>query len=185
MSGGPSSNPLVQQLQLALSGYGYNFYDDRNRARSDYLLVRQRASAALTSASASLKQMEADYRAEYVPVATRDNPYPPADALAKLKAVSRLRDRLGDLETQIRSMSVPTQDRVWWRFRQELPLLEALISHDYGLIRDAQALETFAQGIAASDWHERDIPAEASPLISALQATIRERQNFLHLQGPI
>ena len=185
MSGGPSKNPLVQQLQLALSGYGYNFYDDRNRARSDDLLVRQRASAALSSAAAGLKPLEADYRAEYVPAATRDNPYPPPDALAKLKAVVRLRERLGDLETQIRSMSVPTQDRVWWRFRQELPLLEALISHDYGLIRDAQALETFTAGLSAFDWHERDIPSEIAPLLGALQKTIRDRQEFLHLQGPV
>jgi len=185
MSGGPSNNPLVQQLQLVLSGYGYNFYDDRNRARSDDLLVRQRASAALSSAAAALKQLESDYRAEYVPPATRDNPYPPAEALAKLKAMPRLRDRLGDLETHIRSMSVPTQDRVWWRFRQELPLLEVLISHDYGLIRDAQAIEVFIQNLSAADWHDRDVPADLTPLIGTLQTTIRERQNFLNLQGPI
>jgi len=185
MSSVPSNNPIVQQLQVVLSGYGYNFYDDRNRARSDDLLVRQRASGLLATACDSLKVLEVDFRALYIPQATRDNPYPPPDVLAKLKALSRLRDKLGDLETQIRSMAVPTQDRVWWRFRQELPLLEMLISHDYGLIRDAQNLEEFLLRISAEDWKSRDIPAEAAPAVAALQQTIRERINFLQVQAPI
>lgn len=185
MASQPSKNPVVQQLQLLLSGYGYNFYDDRNRARADDLLVRQQASAQLAAASDMLKRVESDFRADYIPASTRENPYPPAEALAKLKAIPRLRERLGDLETQIRSMSVPTQDRVWWRFRQELPLLEALISHDYGLMRDTHSIQQFFTGVTASDWQARDIPAEVAPALAVLQQTIRDRQSFLQLQGPL
>ena len=121
MSSQPSNNPVVRGLQVALTGVGYNFYDNRNRARADDLLVRQHASSLLASAGDSLKRLEADFRAQYIPAATRENPYPPADAMAKIRAGTRLRERLSDLETQIRSMAVPTQDRIWWRFRQELP----------------------------------------------------------------
>ncbi len=35
MSSGPSNDPVVQQLQLLLTGYGYNFYNTTNQARAD------------------------------------------------------------------------------------------------------------------------------------------------------
>jgi hypothetical protein len=44
MSSGPSYDPVIQQLQLLLTGYGYNFYNSVNQARADDLLVRERAA---------------------------------------------------------------------------------------------------------------------------------------------
>ena len=50
MSSGPSNDPVVQQLQLLLTGYGYNFYNSTNQARADDILVRERASYHLAQA---------------------------------------------------------------------------------------------------------------------------------------
>jgi len=57
MSSGPSNNPLVQQLQLLLTGYGYNFYNKTNQARADDLLVRERASNFLAQTVDRLAQL--------------------------------------------------------------------------------------------------------------------------------
>src|SRR5580700_146729 len=121
---GPSKNPIAQQLQLLMSGRGFNFYDDRNKARADDLLVRQRAGGFIGEACAALTALEQQYRSAYIPPSTRENPYPPANAMAKLKEIGQTRNRLSEVETQIRSMPVPTQDKVWWRFRDERVLLE-------------------------------------------------------------
>ena len=43
---------MMAELEVLLNGTGYNFYDSRERGRSDDLLVRQRASGALADADA-------------------------------------------------------------------------------------------------------------------------------------
>jgi hypothetical protein len=42
---------VVQQLQLLLTGYGYNFYSSANQARAEDQLVREPASYHLAQAS--------------------------------------------------------------------------------------------------------------------------------------
>ena len=77
MSTEPSNNPLVQQLQLLLTGYGYNFYNKVNQARTDDLLVRERASYYLSQAIATLAQLRSDYYTRFIPPLTRANSDPP------------------------------------------------------------------------------------------------------------
>ena len=50
-------NWLAQQLDLLLTGYGYNLYNDANRARADDLLVRQRAGGLLGEAANQLGRL--------------------------------------------------------------------------------------------------------------------------------
>ncbi len=78
MSSTPSNNPLVQQLQLLFTGYGYNFYDKTNQARSDDQLVRERASNALSKSITLLTQLRTDYSLRFIPPLTSANPDPPA-----------------------------------------------------------------------------------------------------------
>lgn len=87
MSSGPSNNPIVQQLQLLLTGYGYNFYNKQNQARADDLLVRERASYYLAQAIAALAQLRGDYFTRFVPPMTRANPDPPQEAMAQLREI--------------------------------------------------------------------------------------------------
>jgi hypothetical protein len=179
---GPSDNPVVQKLQTLLAGY--NFYDGRNQARADDLLVRQGAGSSLTHAAAALRTLEGIFRERYVPPSTRENPYPPADVMAKLKAIGQLRTRIGQIETLIRGMSVPTQDKVWWRYRQELPLLNTLVNLDYGLVQGAQEIDDRISPIGADDWHARDVPAELETLLAEMEQSTRSRQQFLQMATP-
>src|SRR6516225_1290049 len=130
MSSQPSQDPIIQQLQLLLSGYGYNFYNVTNQARSDDLLVRERASYYLSQAVDMLTTLRVDYQRRFIPPLTRANPDPPQEALAQVRDMEEVQQELGNIESHIRGMSVPTQDRIWWRFRNEHALLSQLLSFD-------------------------------------------------------
>ncbi len=124
MTSEPSNNALVQQLQLLLTGYSYNFYNKANQARSDDMLVRERASYNLSQAVSSLAQLRSDYSTRFIPPLTRANPDPPAEAMAQVREIETAQQAISRVESHIRGMSVPTQDKIWWRFRQEQALLE-------------------------------------------------------------
>jgi hypothetical protein len=173
---------VMARLELLMSGRGYNFYDKRNLARADDLLVRARASGFLGDAGQALTALEPEFRRRFVPASTRENPYPPAEAMAKLKDIGLLRGRIGDIETAIRSMSVPTQDKVWCRFREERTLLEQLASFDLQLVLHCQEIADQTRAITPDDWNTRRIPSEFDPRLRDLQDCIRQRQQFLSIQ---
>ena len=78
MNSRPSNDPVIQQLQLLLTGYGYNFYNSVNQARADDLLVRERASYHLAQAVDMLARLRGEYMRRFIPPLTRANPDPPA-----------------------------------------------------------------------------------------------------------
>src|SRR5437879_6459608 len=153
MSSGPSNDPVVQQLQLLLTGYGYNFYNTTNQARADDLLVRERASYFLSQAVSMLAQLRSDYSMRFIPPLTRANPDPPQEAMAQIREIEAAQQALSSLESHIRGMSVPTQDRIWWRFRQEQALLAQLLSFDLRLVRGSEQLHQFTTQLTPDGWN--------------------------------
>ena len=190
MSSGPSNDPVIQQLQLLLSGYGYNFYSATNQARSDDLLVRQRATYHLNQAIDMLARLRVDYQQRFIPPLTRANPDPPQEALAQVRGIEAAQQALSSLESQIRGMSVPTQDRIWWRFRQEQALLAQLLNFDLALVRDSEQIYYYVSQLTPEGWNAQE--AGAAPgsqqgsslrqLIQQLTQVARDRERFLLLQ---
>jgi len=171
-------NWLTQQLNLMLTGYGYNLYNNANRARADDLLVRQHASGLLGEAADLLGRMASDYTAHRLPPSTRDHPFPTAADMAPLNDLQKLRTEVSTLSSRIRGLSVPTQDRVWERFRNEATTLHYLLSSDYQLISSADSVLAAVRGVTAMTWNEESygrIRAE----MDALEAAAREREQFL------
>lgn len=180
MSSGPSYDPVVQQLQLLLTGYGYNFYNSANQARSDDLLVRQRASYFLSQAIAMLAQLRNNYSMRFIPPLTRAYPDPPQEALAQLREIESVQQALSQLESHIRGMSVPTQDRIWWRFRQEQALLMQLLNFDLGLVRSSEQIYQYVSQLTPDVWNAQG----SGPLRQMTQQLTRlaqERERFLLL----
>ncbi|HYK86888.1 MAG TPA: hypothetical protein VEV19_16070 [Ktedonobacteraceae bacterium] len=178
MSSGPSNNPIVQQLQLLLTGYGYNFYNKQNQARADDLLVRERASYYLAQAIAALAQLRGDYFTRFVPPMTRANPDPPQEAMAQLREIEAVQQALANLESHIRGMSVPTQDRIWWRFRQEEALLMQLLNFDLSLVRGSEQIYQYVSQLTPELW-QSSIPLRQ--MIQQLTHLAQERERFLLL----
>ena len=181
MSSEPSNNPLVQQLQLLLTGYGYNFYNKANQARADDMLVRERASYNLSQAVSSLAQLRSDYSMRFIPPLTRANPDPPAEAMAQVREIEAVQQAVSRVESHIRGMSVPTQDKIWQRFRQEQALLEKLLEFDLRLVRDSEQVYQYVAQLTPDSWKS----GESGPLrqmTQQLEQLAHERERFLLVQ---
>jgi hypothetical protein len=181
MSSGPSNNPIVQQLQLLLTGYGYNFYNTANQARSDDLLVRERASFHLSQAMEMLARLRSDYHVRFIPPLTRANPDPPPETMAQIREIEAIQQALSSIEAHIRGMSVPTQDRIWWRFRQEQMLLAQLLNFDLMLVRNSEEIFSYISQLTPESWNSQG-SSSLRQMIQQLTQGARERERFLLLQ---
>ncbi|GCE08653.1 hypothetical protein [Dictyobacter aurantiacus] len=179
MSSQPSDNALIQQLQLLLTGYGYNFYNQTNQARADDLLVRERASYFLAQAVSTLAQLRSDYHTRFVPPLTRANPDPPQEAMAQLRAIEAAQQALAKVESGIRGMAVPSQDRIWWRFRQEQSLLMRLLNFDLTLVRASEQIYQYVSRMTPEDWSQQS--GALQQMTRQLAQTVTERERFLLL----
>ncbi len=181
MSSGPSNDPVVQQLQLLLTAYGYNFYNSANQARADDLLVRERASYHLAQAVDMLGTLRGDYQRRFIPPLTRANPDPPQEVMAQVREIEAVQQSISGIETHIRGMSVPTQDRIWWRFRQEQPLLAQLLNFDLGLVRSSEQIYEYVSQLTPESWNKQG-STPLRQLSQQLTQAARERERFLLLQ---
>ena len=77
MEGSRVPDAVRHQLQLLMTGYGYNLYEDKNRTRADDLLVRGQAAAALSEAANALRALRTEYHRRFIPPLTRESPEPP------------------------------------------------------------------------------------------------------------
>lgn len=178
MSSQPSEDPIIQQLQLMLTGYGYNFYNKANQARADDLLVRERASYHLGQAINLMERLRSDYQRRFIPPLTRANPDPPQEAMAQVREIELLRQELSDCETHIRGMSVPTQDKIWWRFREERTLLGQLLNFDLSLVRNCEQVYNYVMQLTPESWNAQG-SATLRQLLQQVTQVARERERFL------
>jgi len=176
------TGPIRRQLDLLLSAYGYNLYDKKNRERADDLVVRNQSAAALGDAADALRQLRTSYAQRFIPAATRDNPFPPAERMAALKEIERLQTRLADLAARIRAVPVPPSDKVWMRFRKERQTLEDLLLHDYNLIQPATELRDLVRGLQPDDW-STERAGDLDQRATGIEQALRERADFLASAG--
>jgi hypothetical protein len=114
-----------------------------------------------------------------VPPRTREQPDPPRDWLDQLGEMARLQDHLSDLEIGILSIVVPTEDRVWERFRQEATLLDELLLHDNGLNAPCRELRDQAKALTADAWSP-EVAARLRQSADQLERAMRARALFLN-----
>lgn len=170
----------MQQLQLLLTAYGYNFYNTTNQARSDDQLVRERASYFLGQAVTLLSSLRGEYQRRFLPPLTRENPFPPQEVMAQLHDMEEAQQSISALETHIRGMAVPTQDRTWWRFRQEQTLLAQLLSFDLQLVRGCEQIHQSVSGLLPESWNIYSAGSLRS-LLQQVNQVAHERERFLLL----
>lgn len=172
------ADPARELLTNLLTGFGYNLYDKKNRARADDLLVREKAAERIADAANSIRSLRTAYVRRFIPTATRENPDPPPERAAQLRVLARIHEQLADLDTRIRSMAVPTQDRTWEHFRSELSLLNQLLLFDYHLITSCQLVSDQTTALGPADWNE-DSESQITRAIEAVERAVRGRREFL------
>ncbi|HET9014049.1 MAG TPA: hypothetical protein VFN57_00520 [Thermomicrobiaceae bacterium] len=173
---------IRRQLDLLMNAYGYNLYEQKNRARADDLLVRERVASLIGESAGALRNLRTDYRRRFVPPPSREQPTTPAVHLDALAALARLQERLEGLETRVRSMPVPTNDRAWEHFRREHATLMDLLMRDYNLIVPAQQLRDAAQALRADAWNA-EAGTELERLADDIARAAQARADFLATVG--
>ena len=179
MSADQITNPILQQLDLLLTGYGYNFYNAKNRMRADDLLVRQKTAETLGLAANALGALQGEYQRRYVPPGTREQPFAPPEQMERLRELGQARERLALLASEIRAMPVPTQDRTWSRLRDERSLLERLLQFDRALVGQIEELAVLVRDLTAGAWHSGELYTGLEARIERLAAVIHERRRLL------
>ncbi len=111
-------------------GWGYNAYRKENQLRADDLLIRSRLSDLLGQCREAIRQREMDWRREHLPPPTREHPFPDKSAVQEAKGMESFGKKIEAVEVRIRTASVPENDRVWQRHRNESETLAKLAQVD-------------------------------------------------------
>ena len=75
-------------------------------------------------------------------------------------------------------MSVPTQDKTWWRFRQEQTLLAQLLNFDLSLVRNSEQVYNYVTQLTPEGWNNQG-SGPLRQLIQRVTQVARERERFL------
>ena len=103
------------------------------------------------------------------------------EALAQVREMEEVQQELGNIESHIRGMSVPTQDRIWWRFRNEHVLLTQLLSFDLALVRSSEQLYLYVAQLSPEIWNMQG-SMQIRNMIQQVVQIARDRERFLLLQ---
>lgn len=174
---------LLRQLATNLFyGWGYNFYRVETQLRSDDQLVRSKAANLLGMAMASASEVESEYRRKFLPLPSRQHPFPDNNAVAIAQQLERLTRQLGAVEASIQHQPVPENDRMTERYRHEAATLQTLIHHDEQLIGQCELLRSMLAGNNL-DTILQNLPKAESGL-EAIRTTLRHREAVLLDRAP-
>jgi hypothetical protein len=111
--------------------------------------VRARAADLLARAAATLREAAAAYQHTYVPLPTRENPFPPAEALEPARRAEALAKKLTECAERIRGVPFPDPDRLWRRLRRGGSV--SLLEYDRLLVGHAQEAASVADQVTAEN----------------------------------
>ncbi len=127
-------------------------YTAKGRLRADDLLVRERVARSLAGASATLRALASQWRADRVPASTRENPFPATEVMAPLRQADKLGRDVDTVATAVRGLPLLPEDKVWDRVRRGG--LDELMQFDWAMVGEADelaALLSAAPDLAAID----------------------------------
>jgi hypothetical protein len=151
-------------------------YTTKGRLRADDLLIRERVARSLGEASARLRDLASQWRADRVPPSTRENPFPPAEVMAPLRQADRLGKDIDAVATSVRGLPLLPEDKVWDRVRRGG--LDELLQFDWALVSEADELA--GQLAAVPDLGAVDSAAVAQRL-RRLTEVIADRRRYIEV----
>lgn len=161
---------------------GVDLYKDAGRMRTDDLRVREWAAQQLATAGQRLSASAAEHRRVHIPPPTREQPFPPREALVPIDAARRCADRFIAAADRVRNAPFPPDPKKKWKQLQG-PGVQQLLGLDQMLVQQAEyAVDAVAQ-VDADNLDLPDVPqaySAASKAISSLLATLDERIRLLN-----
>ena len=123
-----------------------DLYTAKGRLRADDLLVRERVTRGLAEATARLRDLGGQWRADRVPASTRENPFPSAEVMAPLRQADRLVREIDSVAVAVRGLPLLAADKVWDRVRRGG--LDELMQFDWALVGEADELAALLASVA-------------------------------------
>jgi hypothetical protein len=153
-------------------------YSQKGRLRADDLLVRERVGRGLGEATAHVRLLISRWRADRVPPSTREQPFPPPEAMEPIRRAERLVRAIDDTSAAVRGLPLLNQDKVWDRVRRMG--LDELLQFDWTLVGESDALADDIRSAAVLD--QIDVPAHEARL-RAIREVIADRRRYLEIQA--
>ena len=166
------ADTIADRLRSLLAS---DVYTTKGRLRADDLLIRERVARSLGEASARLRDLASQWRADRVPPSTRENPFPSAEVMAPLRQADRLGKDIDTVATSVRGLPLMPEDRVWDRIRRAG--LDELLQFDWALVSEADEL---AGQLAAADLGAID-PAAVARQLRRLTEVIADRRRYIEV----
>ena len=167
------SEPAGSRLRSLL---GSDVYTQKGRLRSDDLLVRERVRRGLGEATARLRELTSQWRAERVPPSTREQPFPPAEVMEPIRRADRLSRAIDDVATAVGGLPVLSQDRVWDRVRSVG--LDELLQFDWTLVGESDAVAEATAECGALDQLDTGAIEER---LRRIRETMADRRRYLDI----
>ena len=174
-------SPLWETWNMLLNGYGYNWYRVENQMRADDLLVRQKAGYFLGLCASNLLALENGFQRKYLPVGTRENPFPPRDKVELHRQIREVRQEFLSLESSVRSLPVPADDKIWRRHRDEVATISKLTDLDLKLVGAAHLAAENVKELSPEQINDEREIQNLRDMIRSYQNVIEERRKLLLL----
>jgi hypothetical protein len=167
------ADTIADRLRSLLAS---DVYTAKGRLRADDLLIRERVARSLGEASARLRDLASQWRADRVPPSTRENPFPSAEVMAPLRQADRLGKDIDTVATSVRGLPLLPEDKVWDRIRRAG--LDELLQFDWALVSEADELA--GQLTTAADLGAID-PAAVARQLRRLTEVIADRRRYIEV----
>jgi len=168
------NEPAIGVVQRLLRAIGYDFRGAANSLRANDSLIRARSAGMLADAARGLAALSAKFREEFIPPATREQPFPPAEIMKALQGLDALRRRVGEASSAMLTQQTPGSDSVWARLRSERALLERLLTADIELVSAAHVVCGAVERLSLAEVRQRHLAAVEAPL-AAVDAALKSR----------
>ena len=173
-----SANMVKKVMVTAMNGWGYNFYRKDNQLESDDRLIRTKISDYLGMVREQMRKFEMQYRAEFLPPPTREKTFPDRKAVAFVKKIKQVENKLEAVETLIRGATTPHDDQNWRRHRSASETLVKLAETDENLMVSVMA---FYEGVERTEFNADSVMLVDS-FLSEFERNFKSRQEFLRVQ---
>jgi hypothetical protein len=167
------TDTIADRLRSLLAS---DVYSAKGRLRADDLLVRERVCHSLADATARLRELASQWRADRVPPSTRENPFPPAEVMVPLRQAERLGREIDEMATAVRGLPLLPEDKVWNRVRRGG--LDELLQFDWALVGEADELAGMIASVA--DLAAVDAAAVAQR-VRRLRDVIADRRHYVEI----
>jgi hypothetical protein len=157
---------------------GVELYREVGRLRADDLLVRERVDRGLGEATTHIRNLKQRWQEERIGMPTREQPFPPAELMAPMRAAESILKQLESTATLVRGLPVLNVDKVWAKARSVG--LNELLQFDWGLVGESEALSDEVSKVRSLDKLDRDA-VEAR--LATMDGIAADRRHYIEIMA--